>query len=125
MQVPVQVFVSRTFSCLNTRLSQALLCIQTAAGLQRLKYPAFIFPLAELLVSNTDWKEMRNPMAEGRQGLEELRCMFLKKQFIYLWQCWAFVAVCGFSLVASSGGCSLVVCRLLVAVASLVVEQRP
>ena len=65
MEVPAQVFVSRAFSCLNTQLSQASLCIQTTEGLQRLKHPALIFPSAELLVSNPDWKEM-NPMAEGR-----------------------------------------------------------
>ena len=44
MEEPVQVFVSRAFSCLNTQLSQASLCIQTTEGLQRLKHPALIFP---------------------------------------------------------------------------------
>ena len=27
--------------------------------------------------------------------------------FIYFWLCWVFIAVCGLSLVAVSGGCSL------------------
>ena len=37
---------------------------------------------------------------------------------------WGFGAVCGLSLVAASGGCSLVVvCRLLIVVASLVAEH--
>ena len=44
---------------------------------------------------------------------------------INFWLCWAFVAVCGLSLVAASGGYSLVVVgRILVAVASLVLEHR-
>ena len=45
--------------------------------------------------------------------------------FIYFWLCWVFVAVQAFSLVAVSGGYSLVaVCGLLVVVASLVAEHR-
>ena len=32
---------------------------------------------------------------------------FFPYNFIYLWQCWVFIAVWGFSLVAESGGCSL------------------
>ena len=41
------------------------------------------------------------------------------------WLCWAFVAVCGLSLVAASGGYSLVaVSGLLMTVASLGVELR-
>ena len=41
--------------------------------------------------------------------------------FFSLWLCWVFVAVSGISLVAVSRGYSLlVVCRLLIAVASLV-----
>ena len=36
-----------------------------------------------------------------------LPCEFLKiNQFIYLWLCWVFVAACGLSLVAASGGYS-------------------
>ena len=53
---------------------------------------------------------------------------FLKKNnFIYLFLLyWVFVAVRAFSLVVASGGyCSLQVCWLLVAVASLVAEHRP
>ena len=44
--------------------------------------------------------------------------------FIYLWLRWVFVAACGLSLVATSEGYSFVaVHRLLIAVASLVVEH--
>ena len=52
---------------------------------------------------------------------------FLKKNlfiyFIYFWLHWVFVAVLGFSLPAASGGYSVAVHGLLIAVASLVVEQ--
>ena len=37
---------------------------------------------------------------------------------------WVFVATCGLSLIVASGGYSLAVCRLLIAVASLVVDCR-
>ena len=44
--------------------------------------------------------------------------------FIYFWLCWIFVAACGLSLVVVSGGLLFVVmCRLLIAVASLVSEH--
>ena len=43
--------------------------------------------------------------------------------FIYFFLCWVMVAAQGFSLVAKSGGDSLVVLGLLNAVASLVVEH--
>ena len=39
--------------------------------------------------------------------------------FIYLWLCWVFVAAHGLSLVAASGGYSVAVHRLLIAVAFL------
>ena len=48
------------------------------------------------------------------------------KKFIYLiyfWPCWVFVAVRGLSLVVVSGGYSVTVSRLLIAVASLVAEH--
>ena len=42
----------------------------------------------------------------------------------YFWLCWVFIAVSGISLVAASGRLIFVaVCRLLIAVASLVVEH--
>ena len=45
--------------------------------------------------------------------------------FIYFWLCWVFIAACGLSPVAVSGGYSLVVVLgILIAVAALVVEQR-
>ena len=53
--------------------------------------------------------------------------------FIYLflnivgvfWLCWVLIAARGLSLVAASGGYSFVaVCRLLIAVASLVAEHK-
>ena len=44
--------------------------------------------------------------------------------FIYFWLCWVFVAACGLSLVAARGGYSVVVHRLLTAVASLVAEHE-
>ena len=44
--------------------------------------------------------------------------------FIYFWLRWVFVAVCGLSLVAASGGYSFGVVRsLLIAVASLIAEH--
>ena len=50
---------------------------------------------------------------------------FLINLFIYLWLPWVFVAVRGLSLVAVSGGYSVVaVCGLLIDVASLVAEHR-
>ena len=49
---------------------------------------------------------------------------FLKKKNYYFWLCWAFLAVLRLSLVTASRGCSLVaVCRLLIAVAPLVMEH--
>ena len=50
---------------------------------------------------------------------------FLKK-IIYFWLHWVFFAVCaGFSLVVANRGCFLIVVfRLLVVVASFVVEHR-
>ena len=52
-----------------------------------------------------------------------------KNKFIYLfihfWLCWVFVAVCGLSLIVVSSAYSfVVVCRLLIAVVSLVAEHR-
>ena len=45
--------------------------------------------------------------------------------FIDFWLCWVFMAVRGLSQVVASSGCSLLeVLRLLIAVASLVVEHR-
>ena len=50
--------------------------------------------------------------------------LFLKV-FIYFWVHWVFVAASGLSLAAVSRGYSLVaVCRLIIAVASLVAEYR-
>ena len=51
-------------------------------------------------------------------------CLLFLYKFIYLWLCWVFVAEWAFSLVAESRGSSLVaVCRLLVALGSLVTEH--
>ena len=44
-------------------------------------------------------------------------------KFIYFWLHWVFVAARGPSLVAASGGYSVVVRGLLIAVASLVAEH--
>ena len=51
---------------------------------------------------------------------------FFKKLnlFIYFWLRWVFVAVSGLSLVAASGGYSVAVRGLLIAVASLVAAHR-
>ena len=43
--------------------------------------------------------------------------------FLYFWLHWVFVAARGLSLVAASGGYSVVVRVLLITVASLVVEH--
>ena len=66
------------------------------------------------------------------EGLLVISPFFLKKGFfsfvylcIYLWLCWVFVAVCGLSLAVVNGGYSpAVVCRLLIAVTSLIAEHR-
>ena len=55
----------------------------------------------------------------GRQIL----FFFLFYIFIYFWLRWVFVAVRGLSLVAASGGYSVAVRGLLIAVASLVAEH--
>ena len=57
---------------------------------------------------------------------KSLALLFKKKKiFIYFWLCWLFIAAHGRPLVAVSRDCSLVaVLRLLIAVASLVVEHR-
>ena len=67
------------------------------------------FPLL-YLPSLTEWK-----------GLP-----FSKKIIVFIhWLCWVFTAAWAFSLVAASGSHSLLaVCRLLIAVASLVVEHK-
>ena len=76
-------------------------------------------------------KYYKNICVHGRKWREikilcEIKISFsLKKMFIYLFRlCWVFIAVCGLSLVAGDGGYSRVVCGLLIAVASLVVEHR-
>ena len=48
---------------------------------------------------------------------------FFFSLFIYFWLRWVFVAVYGLSLVVASRGYSVAVCRLLIVVASLVVEH--
>ena len=51
--------------------------------------------------------------------------LFFFFTFIYFLLCWVFIAVRRLSPVAASGAYSLIaVCRLLVAVASLVAERR-
>ena len=52
-----------------------------------------------------------------------LSCFFLKKHLLIFWPCWVFITVQA-SLIPSSEDCSLVVvCGLLIAAASLVVEH--
>ena len=44
--------------------------------------------------------------------------------YLFIWLLWLFVAMCGLSIVAASGGYSLdAVHRLLIAMASLVAER--
>ena len=51
--------------------------------------------------------------------------LFQKNVLIYYWLPWVSVAVCGLSLGVVNGGYSLAaVCRLLLAVVSLVAEHR-
>ena len=49
---------------------------------------------------------------------------FSSKIFTYFSVLWVFVAACGLSLVPDIGGSSLVVCGLLTAGASLLVEHK-
>ena len=59
-------------------------------------------------------------LKQEERGYAHDTCVFLA----YFWLCWVFVAsLCGPSLVAVSGGYSLMVCGLLVAVVSLVAEH--
>ena len=61
----------------------------------------------------------------GWENQESTFSFFLNYLFIYLWLFWVFVAVCGLSLVAVSGGYSLVVVHgFLIEAASLVAEHR-
>ena len=57
----------------------------------------------------------------GILGLKETWKEILE---IFIWPCWVFIATRGFSLVAASGGYSLVAMwELLTAVASLIAER--
>ena len=49
--------------------------------------------------------------------------LFFFNKFIYFWLHWVFVAAHGLSLVAASGGYSVAVRGLLIAVASVVLEH--
>ena len=71
---------------------------------------------------------LRNLPVLGAEGLlpagDEFSPSFLKKILFIYFGCAGSSLLHGFSLVVSSGGCSLVVvCGFLIAVASLVVEQ--
>ena len=69
----------------------------------------------------------RIPWAEEAGGLQfmELQRGGHDSGINTLWLCWVFIALCRFSLVATSGNDSPVaVPGLLIAVASLVVEHR-
>ena len=75
--------------------------------------------------TNPEWMEQKE---RGDYGLESGALHLLPEGsafffFIYFCLCWVMVAAQGFSLVAKSGGDSLVVLGLLNAVASLVVEH--
>ena len=66
----------------------------------------------------------------GEKAPISLLCRLFFLQIIYVfafyfWLCWVSVAARGLSLIAAHGGFSLTaVCRLLIAVASLVREHR-
>ena len=47
----------------------------------------------------------------------------LNSIYLYFWLHWVFIAVRGLSLVVASGAYSVVVCGLLIVVASLVAEH--
>ena len=51
-------------------------------------------------------------------------CLTFKLLLIYFWLCWVFIAVHRLSLVAASGGYSLVAHGILIAMASLAAEHR-
>jgi len=48
----------------------------------------------------------------------------MNEKTIYFWLCWVFLAVHGLSLGVSGDYSLVVVCRLLLAVASVVAEHR-
>ena len=52
-----------------------------------------------------------------------LYILFISSFFFFGWLHWVFIAARGLSLVAASGGYTVVVRRLLIVVASLVVEH--
>ena len=58
------------------------------------------------------------------QMFSHLYSLFLDFIFISFWLCWIFIAACGLSLVAMSGNYfPVVLSRLLIEVASLIVEH--
>ena len=63
---------------------------------------------------------LRFQSLESRQILLVFIFFNLFILFTYFWLCWVFVAACGLSLVAASGGYSW----LLIVVASVVAEHR-
>ena len=54
---------------------------------------------------------------------DSLPAFFKIYLFVYFWLCWVFLAACGLSLVVASGGYSVAVRGLLIAVVSLVAEH--
>ena len=63
----------------------------------------------------------------GKPGVWSQTLFFKILLFIYLfyfWLCWVFGAMWALSLVASSRGYSLLVCRLLIVAASFVAQAR-
>ena len=63
-------------------------------------------------------------LTTGLLGKSLAACFFVSAfLFVWFWRHWVFVAVCGLSLVAASGGYSIVVRSLLTAVVSRVAEH--
>ena len=60
------------------------------------------------------------------RDMAKIVCFYsiFRNNFIYFWLCWVIIAAWAFSLVVASGGYPIVVvCRLLIAVASLIAEH--
>ena len=98
-----------------------------------------LFILTFISIALVDWpkktlvqlmSENGLPMFSSRSFLFVCLFVFLKNKFIYFlfiyfWLHWVFIAACGLSLVAASGGYSSLRCGgVLIAVASLVAELR-
>ena len=82
-----------------------------------------VFSCSLTRLSFCDWELVG--VGSGRVGTWEEETTQGILLFVYFWLHWVFIASCRLSLVTASRGYPLVVCGLIIAMASLVVEHRP